>query len=80
MKPEEIVQYAAISHCCFLYQTPPSNMEQSSWILWLEIFKHWKYNQNINKGIETFFPISILYYYKDLFTHKDINTYINGVV
>ena len=20
------------------------------------------------------------YYYKDLFTHKDINTYINGVV
>ena len=22
----------------------------------------------------------IYYYYKDLFTHKDINTYINGVV
>ena len=22
----------------------------------------------------------LLYYYKDLFTHKDINTYINGVV
>ncbi len=22
----------------------------------------------------------VLYYYKDLFTHKDINTYINGVV
>ena len=22
----------------------------------------------------------ILYYYKDLFTHKDINTYINGAV
>jgi len=22
----------------------------------------------------------VYYYYKDLFTHKDINTYINGVV
>ena len=22
----------------------------------------------------------VLLYYKDLFTHKDINTYINGVV
>ena len=22
----------------------------------------------------------LYYYYKDLFTHKDINTYINGVV
>ena len=22
----------------------------------------------------------IIFYYKDLFTHKDINTYINGVV
>ena len=27
------------------------------------------------------FLVKILYYYyKDLFTHKDINTYINGVV
>ena len=24
--------------------------------------------------------IFLYYYYKDLFTHKDINTYINGVV
>ena len=22
----------------------------------------------------------LIFYYKDLFTHKDINTYINGVV
>jgi len=27
-----------------------------------------------------FIKSNIFYYYKDLFTHKDINTYINGVV
>ena len=29
---------------------------------------------------KTIHPGELLYYYKDLFTHKDINTYINGVV
>ena len=29
---------------------------------------------------QVFNGIIYIYYYKDLFTHKDINTYINGVV
>ena len=34
----------------------------------------------MNLVLTTIYYDSNYYYYKDLFTHKDINTYINGVV
>ena len=45
----------------------------------------YKSNQKSNKQACQKIPKSkqseiYYYYYKDLFTHKDINTYINGVV
>ena len=33
-----------------------------------------------NKVMLVHYTLYYYYYYKDLFTHNDINTYINGVI